>query len=74
VHAADLAEALVAVGGSAATVGGTYTACHPQVFTTAEFGSAVGAAMGPSGFPASSDELYSRLPRWPPAWPGRPPS
>jgi dihydroflavonol-4-reductase len=48
VHAADLAEALVAVGGSVATVGGTYTACHPQVFTTAEFGSAVGAAMGRS--------------------------
>jgi dihydroflavonol-4-reductase len=46
VHAADLATALIAAGESAATVGGTYTACHPDVFTTAEFGSAVGAAMG----------------------------
>ena len=46
VHAADLAEALVAVGGSAATLGGTYSACHPEVFTAAEFGRAVGAAMG----------------------------
>ena len=48
VHAADLADALVAVGGSAAAVRGIYTACHPEVFTTAEFGSAVGAAMGHS--------------------------
>jgi nucleoside-diphosphate-sugar epimerase len=48
VHAADLADALVAVGATAATVGGTYTACHPEVFTTAEFGTAVGAAMGRS--------------------------
>jgi nucleoside-diphosphate-sugar epimerase len=46
VHAADLAAALVAVGASTATIGGTYTACHPEVFTSAEFGIAVGAAMG----------------------------
>jgi nucleoside-diphosphate-sugar epimerase len=46
VHAADLAAALVAVGASTATIGGTYTACHPEVFTSAEFGTAVGAAMG----------------------------
>lgn len=46
VHAADLAGALIAVGGSTATVGGTYTACHPEVFTAAEFGSAIGGAMG----------------------------
>ena len=48
VHAADLAEALAAVGGSTAAVGGTYVACHPEVFTAAEFGSAVGRAMGRS--------------------------
>jgi nucleoside-diphosphate-sugar epimerase len=46
VHAADLATALIAAGESTATVGGTYTACHPDVFTAAEFGRAVGAAMG----------------------------
>jgi nucleoside-diphosphate-sugar epimerase len=48
VHATDLAEALVAVGTTTATVGGTYAACHPEVFTIAEFGNAVGAAMGRS--------------------------
>jgi dihydroflavonol-4-reductase len=48
VHAVDLATALIAAGESAATVGGIYTACHPQVFTTADFGSAVGDAMGRS--------------------------
>jgi nucleoside-diphosphate-sugar epimerase len=48
VHAADLAEALVAVGESPATIGGTYTACHPEVFTSEQFGTAVGAAMGRS--------------------------
>jgi dihydroflavonol-4-reductase len=46
VHAADLAEALVAVGASPTTIAGTYVACHPEVFTSAELGSAVGAAMG----------------------------
>jgi nucleoside-diphosphate-sugar epimerase len=48
VHVSDLAAALIAVGGSAPTVGGTYTACHPEVFTTAEFGNAIGNAMGRS--------------------------
>lgn len=46
VHAADLAGALVATGESPTTIGGTYTACHPEVFTSAAFGAAVGAAMG----------------------------
>lgn len=46
VHAADLADALMAVGSSVATVGGTYNACHPEVFTSAEFGRAIGAVMG----------------------------
>lgn len=48
VHAADLAAALIAVATSPAAVAGTYTACHPEVFTAAEFGSAIGAAMGRS--------------------------
>ena len=48
VHASDLAEALIAAGESAATIGGIYTACHPEVFTSAELGQAVAAAMGRS--------------------------
>jgi nucleoside-diphosphate-sugar epimerase len=48
VHAADLAGALIAVGTSTTTIARTYTACHPEVFTSAEFGRAVGAAMGRS--------------------------
>jgi dihydroflavonol-4-reductase len=48
VHAADLAQALMAVTKAPATIGGTYYACHPQVFTSAELGQAVGAAMGRS--------------------------
>ena len=46
VHAVDLAAALIAVGSSAATLSGIYAACHPEVFTTAELGAAIGAAMG----------------------------
>ena len=46
VHAADLATALVAAGASASTSGRTYHACHPEVFTTADFGRAVATAMG----------------------------
>lgn len=46
VHAADLAAALIAVAATPGTLHATYTACHPEVFTTAEFGAAVGAAMG----------------------------
>jgi nucleoside-diphosphate-sugar epimerase len=48
VHAADLAMALVAVAASPVTVGRTYHACHPEVFTSAELGRAIGAAMGRS--------------------------
>jgi nucleoside-diphosphate-sugar epimerase len=48
VYASDLAEALVATGESPTTIGGTYTACHPEVFTTAQFGNAVAAVMGRS--------------------------
>lgn len=45
VHGADLAEALIAVGTSAAAVRRTYYACHPEVFTGADFARAVGRAM-----------------------------
>jgi dihydroflavonol-4-reductase len=48
VHAADLATALMAVATRPTTVGRTYHACHPEVFTSAELGRAVGAAMGRS--------------------------
>jgi nucleoside-diphosphate-sugar epimerase len=48
VHAADLAQALIAAGSSQSTVGGTYNACHPEVFTSGELGRAIGAAMGRS--------------------------
>jgi nucleoside-diphosphate-sugar epimerase len=48
VHASDLADALIAVGNSANTVGRIYNACHPEIFTSAEFGRAIGAAMGRS--------------------------
>jgi len=46
VHAADLAGALVAVGNTPSTTGRIYYPCHPEVFTSAQFGSAVGDAMG----------------------------
>jgi nucleoside-diphosphate-sugar epimerase len=46
VHGADLAEALVAVGLSDATVGKTYYACHPEVVTSAGLVRAIGATMG----------------------------
>lgn len=48
VHASDLAEALVATGESTPTIGGTYVAGHPEVFTSAELGHAVARAMGGS--------------------------
>jgi nucleoside-diphosphate-sugar epimerase len=47
VHAADLASALVAAG-QAVESGRTYHACYPEIFTSAEFARAVGAAMGRS--------------------------
>jgi dihydroflavonol-4-reductase len=51
VHVCDLAAALVAVGTSSATVGRTYIACHPQVFTSSEFSRAIGRVMGRSVTP-----------------------
>jgi nucleoside-diphosphate-sugar epimerase len=47
VHAADLANALLAVA-DAPVEGRTYHACHPEIFTSAEFTRTVGAAMGRS--------------------------
>ena len=47
VHAADLAEALIAVATSPTTIGGTYHACHPEVFTSAELGPGGGRGDGP---------------------------
>ena len=48
VHAADLAGALLAVAATDRTAGRTYNACHPEVFTSAQFGRAVGESMGRS--------------------------
>jgi nucleoside-diphosphate-sugar epimerase len=46
VYAVDLASALIAVGNCPAAIGRTYNACHPDVFTSAEFCREIGAAMG----------------------------
>jgi nucleoside-diphosphate-sugar epimerase len=46
VHGADLANALVAAGTAAATVGKIYYACHPEVATSAGFVRAIAGAMG----------------------------
>jgi nucleoside-diphosphate-sugar epimerase len=48
VHAADLADALIAIGTHPATVRRMYYACHPEIFTGAELARAVGRAMGRS--------------------------
>jgi dihydroflavonol-4-reductase len=46
IHGADLAEALVALPTAPHTVGATYYACHPEIFTSATFVQAVGVAAG----------------------------
>jgi nucleoside-diphosphate-sugar epimerase len=48
VHAADLAEALVAAATSAETQGRTYYACHPETFTGAALVREIGSVMGKS--------------------------
>jgi dihydroflavonol-4-reductase len=48
IHGADLAEALMAVGTCPGAVSRTYYACHPRIFTSAEFVLAVAASMGRS--------------------------
>lgn len=61
VHAEDLAAALMAAGESATTLGRTYNACHPEVFTSAELGHAIGAAMGRSVTSVRIPALVARL-------------
>jgi nucleoside-diphosphate-sugar epimerase len=51
IHASDLAAALRAVGESSLSVGRTYHACHPEVFSSWEFCQAVAAVMGRSVSP-----------------------
>lgn len=46
VYGPDLAEALVAVGASEATVRRVYYACHPEIVTSAGFLRAVGRSLG----------------------------
>jgi dihydroflavonol-4-reductase len=46
VHAADLATALVHVATSPVSMGRTYHACHPEIFTSRELGRTVGESMG----------------------------
>lgn len=46
VHAADLADALVAAACSPAAIGGTYYACHPEIVTSADLVRRIAAAMG----------------------------
>ena len=48
IHGVDLAEALTAVGTCPGAVSRTYYACHPRIFTSAEFVLAVAASMGRS--------------------------
>jgi nucleoside-diphosphate-sugar epimerase len=48
VYGPDLAEALIAVGSSARTVGKTYYACHPEIFRSADLVKQVGAMVGRS--------------------------
>lgn len=48
VHAADLADALVAAGTGAGTVGRTYYACHPEIFTGEAIVREIGSVMGKS--------------------------
>jgi len=45
IYAPDLAEALVRVATEPGTLGRTYYACHPRVFTSEEFARAVGKAV-----------------------------
>jgi nucleoside-diphosphate-sugar epimerase len=46
VYGPDLAEALIAAGTSAATIGKTYYACHPERFSSRDFVHGVGQSLG----------------------------
>jgi dihydroflavonol-4-reductase len=48
VHATDLASALALAGRSDKAVRQVYNACHPEVFTSADFVRAIGSALGSS--------------------------
>jgi nucleoside-diphosphate-sugar epimerase len=75
VHAADLARALVAVATSAATLGGTYHAGHPEPVTQRALAGAVGRAVGRRvrGVALSGRRWASPAPPRGP-WAGRPSS
>jgi nucleoside-diphosphate-sugar epimerase len=46
IHAADLATALMQAAMAPAAAGRTYHACHPEIFSSAHLGQAIGTAMG----------------------------
>lgn len=46
IHVADLVRALIAAAASEAACGGTYCACHAEVFSSRDFVRAVGRAVG----------------------------
>ena len=48
VHAADLASSLMQAAVAPAAAGGTYHACHPEVFSSAHLVRAIGISMGRS--------------------------
>lgn len=48
VYGPDLAEALIAAGGSSETIGKTYYACHPEIFQSGEFVRRVAMTLGKS--------------------------
>jgi len=56
----DLAEALIAAGTSANTLGKTYLPCHPEVFTSGAFARQIGAAVGRDVLVLSVPELIGR--------------
>jgi dihydroflavonol-4-reductase len=47
IYGPDLAEALVLTAGVESTIGRTYFACHPEVFTSRSFVESVGRAVSP---------------------------
>jgi nucleoside-diphosphate-sugar epimerase len=60
IHAADLANALIAVAEHPSTAGRVYNACHPEIFSSRDFGRAVGQAMNRSVITVSVPALLGR--------------
>jgi dihydroflavonol-4-reductase len=56
----DLAEALIAAGTSANTLGKTYLPCHPEVFTSGAFARQIGTAVGRDVLVLSVPEMIGR--------------